>query len=109
MKAPPQNLPHYLRAWRLFRNLTLEHTANILNIKVNTLSDKELGKRPVNTEELSKLAEIYQCETWMLLAAAPESSDLEQLKRVREIMKKMSPKQTTAWLDIGDTLTESTR
>ncbi len=84
--------------------MTLEHVANMLGIKENSLSDKELGNRPVNTKELAKLAEIYDCEPWMLLAAPPDTSDLENLKKATALLKVMNAKQIQAWLQVGETL-----
>jgi transcriptional regulator with XRE-family HTH domain len=104
MKNPPENLPHYLRAWRLNSKLTLEHVANIIGKKVNTLSDWELGKRPVDTDELRKLADIYGCEPWMLLAAPPNTEKLGQLKRAADLIDNLPPKRVTNWLEIGDSL-----
>jgi transcriptional regulator with XRE-family HTH domain len=104
MKNPPENLPHFLRAWRKHSKLTLEHVANIIGVKTNTLSDKELGKRPVDTEELRKLAEIYQCEPWMLLAAPPDSGRLEQLVKTAKLLDALTDDQREAWIIIGTTL-----
>ena len=104
MKQPPSNLPHHLRAWRQHSGLTLEQTANMLGVKENSLSDKELGKRPVTTEELTKLAEIYGCEPWMLLAADPNSEKLSQIRRARDVINTLPPNQTDAWLNMGETL-----
>jgi transcriptional regulator with XRE-family HTH domain len=105
MRKPPENLPHFLRAWRVSSSLTLEHVANIIGIKTNSLSDKELGKRPVDTDELKKLAEIYGCEPWMLLAAPPNSEKLTHLKRASGLIDTLPSKQVSVWLGIGDTLT----
>ena len=84
--------------------MTQEQVANILGISNNSLSDKELGKRPVDTEELRKLAEVYKCEPWMLLIAPPNSEKLEHLVRAAGLIDQLSPKQVASWLNIGETL-----
>jgi len=103
MKNPPPTVPHFLRAWRKNARLTQEQVANIIGISNNTLSDKELGKRPVDTEELKKLAEIYKCEPWMLLAAPPNSEKLAHLVRATGLIDDLTEKQIEAWLSVGET------
>lgn len=104
MRKPPPNLPHYIRAWRAHRRLTLEQVANILDLATNTLSDKELGKRPVTTAELAKLAKVYDCEPWMLLAVDPASPALDQLQKVVAAFKEMSPEEVNAWLAVASAM-----
>lgn len=94
----------HTRAWREYRNLTQEQVANILGISNNGLSEKERGVRKFKPEELEKLAEIYDCEPWMLLAMDPNDERLSALRKAVELVSEMSPKQAATWAEIGDTM-----
>lgn len=94
----------HLRAWREFRGLTQEQVANILEISNNGLSEKERGVRKIKPEELAKLAEVYQCEPWMLLAMDPNDARLPALQKAVALVGEMSTKQAGAWIEIGESL-----
>ncbi len=96
----------HLSAWRKNSGLTQEQVANILGISNNGLSEKERGVRKIKPEELAKLAEIYHCEPWMLLAFDPNDERLPALRKAVGLIGKMSTTQAAAWTQMGEALIE---
>lgn len=104
MTKPISHVYKFTRAWREFRELTQEQVANMLGISNNVLSEKERGLRKFKPEEIEKLAVLYKCEPWMLMAAAPDDPKLEVLQRAVSLAEKLTPQQTKAWLDVGESM-----
>lgn len=49
-----------VKEYRLLNGYTQTEIANILNIKQNSYSNKELGKRAFTIEEIKLLKELFQ-------------------------------------------------
>ncbi|AOW49402.1 hypothetical protein A4R89_08220 [Acetobacter ascendens] len=101
MAGTRYTLHEHLRAWRKYRGLTLEQTANIIGSKPNTLSGWETGSRKVDLDDLKKLADAYGVEPAALLFSPPGGPKFEAMREASNIIEKMSPERAQSWLDVG--------
>lgn len=62
---------HFLKEWRLHRNLTQEQAADRMEIDRTTLGRVERRLIPYNQETLEAAAEAYSCDPWDLLNVNP--------------------------------------
>ena len=65
---------HYLRSWRLHRNLTLAEVAKCLGTAPSSISKYELGEIQYTQRALEALAELYQTTPAELLAGPPDGA-----------------------------------
>lgn len=63
--------PHFLREWREYKDLSLEHVAGELNASAASLSRIETKLQPYSQELLEALAELYGCDASDLLKVNP--------------------------------------
>lgn len=66
---------HFLRAWRKYRNRTLEQVADELHMSHSQLSRIETFKQPYNQELLEALADLYMCDVVDLLIRDPSDQE----------------------------------
>lgn len=73
----------FLRAWRLYRNLTQEQAAERIGIDYTTLGRIERAVVPYSQGLLESASEAYHCEPWDLLNVDPTKAgrviDLTQM------------------------------
>lgn len=98
MDAP---LHTHLRAHRKARGLSLEHVANILGVRQNTLSQWETGKRGVDLNDLEKLARVYNVSPPALLMAPEDSPRVAQMRVAADIASRMDQDTLADWLRMG--------
>lgn len=92
---------HYLKAWRIHRNLTQEQAAERANLTVTQLSKIENGLRGLREDVLYALADSYSCEPGDLyrpptmptdeLAQMTLKLDAEARQRLLAVAKAMFP------------------
>ena len=97
-----KTLHQYLKAHRKLRGFTQEHVANILGVSHNSYSMKESGQRPVDLEELEKLAEAYGIHPVALLMAPQDGPRADLVRRAAEIARTRSQAAAEAWLQSGE-------
>ncbi|MBN9001797.1 MAG: helix-turn-helix transcriptional regulator [Rhizobiales bacterium] len=73
-KQPESLTTTHLRAWREFRELTLEEVAPKFKKTHGQLSKIERGKSPYNQRLLEKAAELYGCTVLDLLTRDPDEA-----------------------------------
>mgnify|MGYP003135553744 CR=1 FL=1 len=71
----PEKPGHYIRAWRKYRGLTLEQTAERVGTTHATLSRVERGLIPYGQPLLEAIAIVLNCTPADLLIRDPESSE----------------------------------
>lgn len=91
----------HLRAHRKARGLSLEHVANILGVRQNTLSQWETGKRGVDLSDLEKLAGVYGVSPSALLMAPEDNPKAEQMRVAADIASRMDQDTLADWLRMG--------
>jgi transcriptional regulator with XRE-family HTH domain len=91
----------YLRAHRKRRGLTLEKVAAAMSISKSSLSGKENGHKPVNLEELEKLAVIYTESPLALLSAPVDGTHAEAMRQAAEIVRTSDEEAMQHWLSMG--------
>lgn len=91
----------HLRAHRKACGLSLEHVANILGIRQNTLSQWETGKRGVDLSDLKKLADVYKISPAALLMAPDDNPKADQMRAAADIAGRMDPDTLADWLRMG--------
>jgi transcriptional regulator with XRE-family HTH domain len=76
-----EKYPHFMRAWRESRKLSLRELANLMHdlpkeagVSYASLSRVETYKQPYNQLMLNGIAEILRVEPWMLLRLDPEKN-----------------------------------
>jgi transcriptional regulator with XRE-family HTH domain len=94
-------LHKHLRLHRLARRLSLEHVANEIGVRQNTLSQWETGARGVDLEDLEKLARVYGIAPAALLMAPDENPKAEQMRTAADIAGRMDGETLTDWLRMG--------
>ncbi len=60
-----------LREHRYRLGLALSYVSKMLNISIDDLQQYEYGQKPITTEELSKLAHLYQVSPSYFLGGIP--------------------------------------
>ena len=73
-------------------------------MSVNSLSNKENGKRPVKDEDREKLADIYGCDPFMLLKPPPSAIDESRTDRINVLLERLTTKQIEVWISLGESL-----
>lgn len=74
MSRPAKFRPTHIRAWRKFRNLTLERLADRLDMTASYLSMLERGERGYTQETIEMIAESLQTDVASLLMRDPTDS-----------------------------------
>lgn len=67
--------PNYLRAWRLFRELTQEQLAELVGTNANMIQYLETGERGLSAKWLRRLAPALETTPGMLLDHDPAELD----------------------------------
>ena len=91
----------HLRAHRKARKLSLEHVANIIGVRQNTLSQWETGARGVDLSDLEKLAAVYDISPAALLMAPDDNPKADQMRAAADIAGRMDPDTLADWLRMG--------
>lgn len=91
----------YLRAWRLHRELTLEEVAAKMGKKHSTISRWESGKLPLKTNDLERLAKLYQATTDQVQEPPDQADLVARLREVQKIIEDLSPDSLEHWLATG--------
>jgi transcriptional regulator with XRE-family HTH domain len=92
----------HLRAWREYRNLTLERIANRLDVKHSTVLRWEKGNVRLEPSQVAALAAIYEC-TSEELAFRPEDRAKGQLMhRLLETFRSLDAKDAADVVDIAE-------
>ena len=89
----------FLQEWRIFRRLTQDQAADLLEIDQSTLSRIENGRTPYDQDFLEKAAFVYGCNPADLLMRNPLKEDA--VWSVADNLRKASPElrsQATAVL-----------
>lgn len=93
-----------LRAWRNFRDLTLEQVANSLGVGPQAVHKWEAGKTPVDLKRLRQLAEIYGTTPDALLFAPGQGELVERMRQAHAILTKLPADKAAQWLAVGDAM-----
>jgi transcriptional regulator with XRE-family HTH domain len=97
-----------LRAWRLYRELTLEYVAEMIGRKTGegfthaSLSRIERGLQPYSQPVLEALAELYRTDEPSLLALDPTEPD-----GIWSVWEKAKPSARRQIIEIAKTLTKT--
>ena len=70
-KPKPILQPHYLRAWRDFRDVSQETAAVAIGVERGSLSKIESGQVPYKQHYVEGLAALYRCTVGDLLSVDP--------------------------------------
>lgn len=105
-KPPPKRAPHFLREWRLHRELNQEQASERLEIERSTLSRIETGKVPYNQDLLERAALAYGCDPADLLNVDPRAWNelrlvYDQLRLAPREMQERALAIVTALLKTG--------
>lgn len=73
-KAPRKAAKSYLKAWRLFRDLTVEELAEAADMSAANVSAIENQRQGYSPESLEKLAHALKIDTGTLLNVDPNSA-----------------------------------
>ncbi len=103
-KKPDTQPQPTLRAWRGYRNLTLEQVGNMIGKGPQAIHKWETGKVPVTLDNLRLLAQAYQTEPARLLAMPEENELVERLARAQAVMLAMEGERAERWLGMGEDL-----
>lgn len=68
--------PTYFKAWRKYREYTLEEAAELSGMSIGNISAMERGAQDYTQNGLERLAEAYNCTPGQLLTVDPEKSDI---------------------------------
>jgi transcriptional regulator with XRE-family HTH domain len=69
--------PNYLKAWRLFRDMTQEHLAELVGTNANMIGYLESGERGLSAKWLRRLAPALDTTPGMLLDHDPRELDAD--------------------------------
>ena len=94
----------HLKAWREFREKSLEQVANILDISHTTLLRWESGVHRVPAEKIKELARIYDCTPAELEYPPAERGTGQMLDHVLKLIQEKDPKALEAWIALGEFL-----
>ncbi len=97
----------HLRAWRLYRNLTLEQVGNILGKKQTTVGRWERGLMKISTADLEALAKIYGASMTQLMGLPRAADMVATLDRAQAIIERMDAEALEHWLSVGEKMTVS--
>lgn len=76
VKRPPhKRAKTFLREWRLFRDLSLEAVADMIEVDHSTLQRLEVGNSPYKQDMMEALAVVYMCSTTDLISVDPTKAD----------------------------------
>lgn len=75
---------NYFRAWRLFRKLSLQQVATVMDTYPSAISKYELGDIPYTQRVLERLAELYRCKPFELLSGPPAGQE-QAINDLREL------------------------
>lgn len=93
---------HFIREWRLHRELTQEQMAERVGIDKSYLSKIENGKKRYDQPFLEAAAEVLRCTPADLIERDPSTS-----ARIWEIYDKMSAAQQEQLVEIARTLAKA--
>lgn len=92
----------YLRLWREHRNLTLEHVANILEVKHSTVLRWEKGNVRLEPAQVAALASIYECTKEELAFSPDEREKGKLMHRLLETFRSLDAKDAANVVDIAE-------
>lgn len=69
--------PHYLRAWREYRKMTLRDLAKAVGTTPSTVSDLETFKLQLSPKWLRRFAPILKCQEGYIIDYDPEALDTD--------------------------------
>lgn len=88
-KPSRQRRRHFIKEWRLFRNLTQEQVADRIGIASTTYGRIENNQVPYNQDFLEMAADAMRCQPWDLLNRDPrKDGDVIDLLRHLDDKKK---------------------
>jgi len=85
--------PHFIKAWRKYRHLTLDQLAERLDVTAGTLSQLERGNTQYTQPMLEALADALSCEPSDLITRDPKSAaGIPEVDRAKalEVLKAFS-------------------
>ena len=91
----------YLRAWREFRELTLEEVAARMEKKHSTVSRWEAGKVSLKTRDLQRLASLYNCSEHQIHEPPDQALLVARLDQAQQIIENLDRDTLEHWLAIG--------
>lgn len=75
---------HYVRQWRLAAGLTQERLAEMTKLTHGAISQLERGVTRYTQDTIEKLADVFGCEPYELIAGPPSSKEQqEKTERLR--------------------------
>lgn len=95
--------PNHLRAWRLFRMMTLEELAELVGTNANMIGYLESGDRGLSAKWLRRLAEPLRTTPGLLLDNDPNDLDSD----VVDIFVNANSQQKRQILEIAKTITRT--
>lgn len=90
--------PHFIRAWRKHRGLTLEQLAERIGMSHQNLGKIERYKVPYNEELLDHLAEHLRCEPGDLIIRDPS-----QTEAIWSIWEQLAPADQVRVVEVAKT------
>lgn len=96
----------HLREWRVYRNMSMSAVGRALRKQHTTIMRWERGDMRLSTEDLEKLATIYDATPRQLMAPPLAADLVTTLDRAQGIIETMSKTALEHWLSIGETLAE---
>jgi transcriptional regulator with XRE-family HTH domain len=79
MSSDKNGGPNYLRAWRIFRGLTQEQLADLVDTNANMIQYLETGERGLSAKWLRRLAPALDTTPGMILDHDPDELDADIL------------------------------
>jgi transcriptional regulator with XRE-family HTH domain len=106
MTADKNGGPNYLRAWRVFREMTQEELADKVGTNANMIQYLETGERGLSAKWLRRLAPALETTPGMILEHDPADldsdiidiwahADIRQRRQISEIAKTLLKTGTT--------------
>ena len=92
----------FLRAHRKRRGLTLKAAADVIGIVESMLSLWETGVRAVDLVDLAKFVETYGVYSAVLLFAPEDGVDVEAMRQVVDLARRMGAEAAADWLRMGE-------
>jgi transcriptional regulator with XRE-family HTH domain len=91
----------HLRAWRRFRDLTLQQVAARLGISHTTLLRYEKGAVMPPDDAIRRLAQIYDCTPAELQVEPQQRRQGQRVHLAIELAQNLPPEIAERWIEIG--------
>jgi transcriptional regulator with XRE-family HTH domain len=75
----PEKLPHYLKEWREFREMTQDELADVVGTSKSVISDLERGRLRLSDKWLRRLAPALRTNAGHILDSDPNDIDTDIL------------------------------